>query len=301
MNLANRLGDLGEHDDAVSAADEAIGIYRTLAAQAPEVFTAPLAIALHNRSCHYHDQGRMDAALTDAEEATSLLRTLAADPTSIYPGELAEMLLNLSNRLVYVGREDDALAAALEAVAIVRAVYARQSGAAAQGLARALHAAGLRLTRLDRNEESLRFLDEAAEHYRILAEHYPVRFSSALADVLYGVARRRADLGMHGEALTATIETIDLLDDTELIRPAVRAARAPRTYAVAARLYLGGNRTEDLVHYAICASRLTGDDKAQLLDVLLRERHADPDRFDRIWHDYDGATFFGDLPPDNSM
>jgi tetratricopeptide (TPR) repeat protein len=85
-NLANRLRDLGRSEEALAAAEEAVGLYRTLAANRPDAFTPDLARSLCNLGNMLGALGRREEALARAEEAVGLYRALAAKPfTPIWP------------------------------------------------------------------------------------------------------------------------------------------------------------------------------------------------------------------------
>jgi hypothetical protein len=47
-NLADRLSELGRREEALAAAQEAAGLYRTLAGARPEAFRRDLALSLNN-------------------------------------------------------------------------------------------------------------------------------------------------------------------------------------------------------------------------------------------------------------
>ena len=68
-NLANRLSDLGEREQALAAAEEAVGLRRALAAARPEAFTPDLASSLNNLANRLSALGRPEAALAATEEA----------------------------------------------------------------------------------------------------------------------------------------------------------------------------------------------------------------------------------------
>ena len=77
-NLANRLSELGRREAALAAAEEAVGLYRELAAARPDAFRPDLAMSLNNLADSLSELGRREAALAAAEEAVGLYRELAA-------------------------------------------------------------------------------------------------------------------------------------------------------------------------------------------------------------------------------
>ena len=68
-NLAVRLCALGSREQALRAAEEAVGHYRALAEARPEAFTPDLASSLNTLANGLSDLGRREDALAAAEEA----------------------------------------------------------------------------------------------------------------------------------------------------------------------------------------------------------------------------------------
>ena len=135
---SNRLSDLGRREEALAASEEAVGLYRSLAAARPDAFTPYLALALNTLSNRLYALGRHEAALTASQKAVELYRTLAAARPNAFTPYLASSLNNLSVFLSDLGRREEALAASDEAVAIRRALAAARPDAFTPGLARSL-------------------------------------------------------------------------------------------------------------------------------------------------------------------
>jgi tetratricopeptide (TPR) repeat protein len=91
------LSDLGHREDALKAIEEAVQLYRQLAADRPAAFTPDLAMSLNNLSSDLSDLGRREDALKAIEEAVQLRRQLAADRPAAFTPDLAMSLNNLSN------------------------------------------------------------------------------------------------------------------------------------------------------------------------------------------------------------
>ena len=110
-NRSYQLNDAGGRtNEALDAAQEAIALYRELAATRPAEFTPDLARALSNFSYQLNDAGgRTNEALDVAHEAVALYRELAATRPAEFTPDLARALSNLSTRLNAVGRRDEAL------------------------------------------------------------------------------------------------------------------------------------------------------------------------------------------------
>ena len=84
-NLSAHLSAAGRNAEALTASEEAVGVYRRLAEATPERFEPDLATSLSNLSNRLSDAGRNAEALTAIEEAESLLRPYAeAAPQSLH-------------------------------------------------------------------------------------------------------------------------------------------------------------------------------------------------------------------------
>ena len=90
-SLANQsgiLGDLGRPEEALTAIEEATGIYRDLARARPDAFQPDLARSLTNQSGVLAGLGRREDALTAGQEAVTIHRELAARRPDAYRHEL---------------------------------------------------------------------------------------------------------------------------------------------------------------------------------------------------------------------
>ena len=72
-NVANHLSELGQREAALAAAQEAVQLYRPLAAARPDAFQPALASSLNNVATFFSELGQREAALAAAQEAVSLL------------------------------------------------------------------------------------------------------------------------------------------------------------------------------------------------------------------------------------
>ena len=98
-NLGVRLGELGRREDALAAADEAVRIYRQLAALRPDAFLPDLAASLNNLGNMLSDLGRREDALAATDEAVRIYRQLAALRPDAFLPDLARSLNNLGSML----------------------------------------------------------------------------------------------------------------------------------------------------------------------------------------------------------
>ena len=125
-NLAKFLRELGRREEALDAAQEAMGIRRQLAAARPDAFLPDLAMSLNNLATFLSELGRREEALDAAQEAMGIYRQLAAARPDAFLTDLAMSLNNLANRLSELGRREEALDAAQEAVATLKPFFLAQ-------------------------------------------------------------------------------------------------------------------------------------------------------------------------------
>ena len=88
-NLSVRLADLGRREEALAAIQEAVAIYRELAAARPDAFRPDLASSLNNLSLRLADLGRREEALAAIQEAVAIYRELAAARPDVFRPDLA--------------------------------------------------------------------------------------------------------------------------------------------------------------------------------------------------------------------
>ncbi|MFB9238714.1 tetratricopeptide repeat protein, partial [Plantactinospora siamensis] len=119
-NLAIRLANTGQRQQALAPAEEAVRIYRLLAEVNPDAYLPDLAMSLNNLGNRLSELGRREQALTAAEEATGIYRRLAEVNPDAYLPNLAASLNNLGNHLSGLGRREQALTPAEEATGIYR-------------------------------------------------------------------------------------------------------------------------------------------------------------------------------------
>ena len=126
-NLANRLSDVGQREEALETAREAVTLYRQLAQASPAAYLPDLAVSLNNLATFLSDVGQRQEALETAREAVTIRRQLAQANPDAYLPDLATSLNNLANRLGEVGQREEALETAREAVTLRPAARPGQS------------------------------------------------------------------------------------------------------------------------------------------------------------------------------
>ncbi|WP_329501462.1 tetratricopeptide repeat protein (plasmid) [Kitasatospora herbaricolor] len=218
-NLANRLGDLGRLEEALTAGQEAVDAYRELAHTSPDRYRPDLAMSLNNLANRLRDLGRYEEALTAGQEALDAYRELAHTRPDTYRPDLASSLNNLAIQLGDLGRYEKALAAGQEALDIRRELAHTSPDTYRPDLASSLNNLANRLGDLGRPEEALTAGQEAVDAYRELAHTSPDTYRPRLAMSLNNLANRLGDLGRYEKALTVGQEAVDIRRALARTRP----------------------------------------------------------------------------------
>jgi tetratricopeptide (TPR) repeat protein len=122
-NLGIRLSEVGRHEEALAAVEEASGLDRELAGRNPEAFRPNLASSLNNLGNRLSAVGRREQALAAVEEAAGLYRELAGRNPEAFRPNLASSLNNLGDRLKELGRAVESVSPYREAVAVLGPVF----------------------------------------------------------------------------------------------------------------------------------------------------------------------------------
>src|SRR6266487_3969376 len=218
-NLGLRLSALGRPADALPPAEEAVAIYRDMAAADPDRYRPKLANALTNRGVRFSQVGRPDATVGPTEEAIAIYRDLAAANPGRYRPDLADALTNLGAWFWELGRPADSMVADQEAVAIYRDLAAANPGRYRSGLAGALTNLGVTLSESGRAAEALEPDEEAVAIYRDLAAADPDRYRPDLAGALTNLGARFSELGQAAEAAGPTEEAVAIYRDLAAVNP----------------------------------------------------------------------------------
>lgn len=219
-NLGAYLGDIGRYDDALTAVEEAVELFRDLADTDTGAGLADLAAGSHNLARALGAVGRWDEAVAAGQEAVTLYRRLARDRPATYSADLGKALNNLAVGMTEVGKRPDAVALLDEAIDLFRRVSEANTSSFLPDLAGALRNRAVDLRELDRLDESLAAAQEAvvlntqisltrAGHLGKLAKSLVT-----LADVLERLDRPDDAAAAYAEA-EATIERFAELGDTD--------------------------------------------------------------------------------------
>ncbi len=202
------LSQLGRPAEALPVAEQAVAIYRELAAVNPDRYRPDLAASLSNLGVTFSELGRPADALPAEQEAVAIRRELAAvNPDRYRPG-LALSLSNLGSRFSELGRPADALPAEQEAVATFRELAAVNPDRYRPDLAASLSNLGIRFSELGRPGDSQPVTEEAVAIRRELAELYPDRYRPDLARSLLNLGEWFSRLGRPADALSVTQEAV---------------------------------------------------------------------------------------------
>jgi tetratricopeptide (TPR) repeat protein len=194
QRVAVMLVDQGRLADARPFAEEAVNLFRELAAASPDEYRPGLAASLSNLSILLSRLGLAGEALPPMEEAATLYRDLAAASLDPYRPDLAKSLDNLGVMRSGLGSTADARTVSEEAVTIYRDLAAARPGQYHDGLARSLSNLSNRLRELGQDTAARTAAQEAFAIRRALAAADPDRYRPDLAASLdnLGVLLREA-------------------------------------------------------------------------------------------------------------
>jgi len=213
------LSQLGRPAEALPATEEAVAVYRELAAANPDRYRPELALSLANLGVRFSELGRPVEALPVTEEAVGVYRELAAaDPDRFRP-ELAGSLANVGVHFWELGRPADALSATEEAVAVYRELAAANPDEYRLDLAGSLSNLGTHFSALGRLAEALDAEQEAVAVYRELAAANPDRYRPDLARSLSNLGAHFSELGRPVEALPVTEEAVAVYRELAAVNP----------------------------------------------------------------------------------
>ncbi len=207
--LAEHHWRAGRHSEALATADQAIEVYRRLAADSP-AYRPDLSTALAAQSDHLAETGRSSRALEVAHEAVDIAESAARSDPYAFRLVLAMALSTLSNRLADLGRHREALSAVTEAITLSRQIAEMNPDAILPGLATMLNNQGTALRETGRPAEAVHALEEAVLICRELARTGHDAAVPGLASTLLNLGAALSETGRHGEALSTAEEAVTL-------------------------------------------------------------------------------------------
>jgi len=211
-NLANRLSDAGQREEALRIAGEAVKLYSELATANPDAFRPGLAICLNTLAVRLSETGQRQEALNIAGKAVKLYRELAdANPDAFRPG-LAMSLNNLANSLSEVGLREEALNIAGKAVAIRRELATANPDAFRPDLAMSLNNLAAMFSEAGQHDAALNIAGEVGAIRRELAAANPDAFRPDLAGSLNNLAIALSEAGQREQALRVARESATIYE-----------------------------------------------------------------------------------------
>ena len=244
-NLSIRLFDVGERNEALEAAREAVELYRGLAEASPAAYTPRLAASLNNLANCLSAVGEHNEALEAAREAVRLRRALAEAFPAAYTPDLAMSLNNLANCLSAVGEHNEALEAAREAVRLRRALAEAFPAAYTPDLAMSLNNLANCLSAVGERGEALVAVREAVRLRRALAEASPAAYTPDLAMSLSNLANCLSAVGERNEALVSAREAVELYRGLAEASPQAYIPDLVRSLKTLARILVDSGYSEE--------------------------------------------------------
>jgi hypothetical protein len=187
-NLAVRLANNGQHQEALQTTQAAAGIRRRLARAKPDVYEPDWAMSLNNLANRLAKDGQHQAALQTAQEAADIYRRLVQAKPDIYEPDLAGSLNNLANRLSEDGQHQAALQTVQAAADIYRRLAQANPAAYEPYLAMSLNTLASRLSEDGQHQAALQTAQEAVDIYNRLAQANPAAYNAKLANSLATLA-----------------------------------------------------------------------------------------------------------------
>ena len=289
-NMAIRLSEVGQRNEALEAAREAMRLRRALAEDSPQAYTPRLAMSLNNLANRLSEVGERNGALEAAREAVELYRGLAEDSPQAYTPDLAASLNNLANYLSEVGERNEALVAAREAVELYRGLAEASPAAYTPDLAMSLNNLAIRLSEVGDRNGALEAAREAVRLHRALAEDSPQVYTPDLAASLNNLANYLYEVGERNEALEAAREAVELYRGLAKDSPAAYTPRLAGSLNNLAGILAADGRSEEAqavfvegidrfspgVRAQLLVARATWrDDGGEAGDVVAAAREAD--------------------------
>jgi tetratricopeptide (TPR) repeat protein len=220
--LAEALGTLGlqyagsgSHQKAIDPAQDAVRIYRQLAAHDPNKweYIDQLIISLMNLSGDYSWCGRATEAIATAEEAVTLSRTLlTADESASNLERLASATGNAARRYFLSGQAQTAIVRVKEAVRLDRSLHEREPRRSPDHLAAELQSLAQMLDYTRHHDAAVSAAEEAVDNYRRLAAADPNTYTRLLGIALADLSGMRHMAGApESEVREAAEEAANLL------------------------------------------------------------------------------------------
>ena len=208
--LGTVQSDLGQREAARASFEEALGIYRRLAAQRPAAFERDVAGTLNNLGNVQTGLGEREAARASYEEALEIRRRLAAQHPAAFEPDVAGTLNNLGTVQSDLGEREAGRASFEEALPIYRRLAAQHSAAFEPDVAMTLNNLGNVQSGLGEREAARASYEEALEIRRRLAAQHPAAFEPDVAMTLNNLGNVQSDLGEREAARVSFEEALPI-------------------------------------------------------------------------------------------
>ncbi|GIE36841.1 hypothetical protein Ait01nite_098860 [Actinoplanes italicus] len=262
---ATRLANAGRFEQALTATQDAVGIYRQLGAADAATYLPALAGALVDAGFCLIEMGRHRDSMGSSTEAADLYRTLVRADAS-HRGGLATALDNLGIAHTELNQPELALEPVREALEIRRALAEDQPSRYRTPLAASLINLGTLASRLGRRDDALAYTADAAAIYRDLTATDPDAYLPDLAMALANVATYTSEMGRLREAFGPAREALEIRRRLATANPgAYRPALAASLNSLGVLWSLAGrpDRALEPAEEAVIAYRsLAGTDPA---------------------------------------
>jgi len=194
-NKARILLAMSDPEGARDTSEEAVNIFRELAARNPNEFLPGLALALNGQMAALGTLGDADGAFSAGEEALAILDGLASRHPDSYVHKFAEAVMNFGGTLRMFGRLREAIDATSHSVEICRSLVARDPDVFLPDLARGLVNLGLMLTESGSAAKALGPAREAVSIWRVVSAKDRRGYLADLALSQYNLSNTYARLG----------------------------------------------------------------------------------------------------------
>jgi hypothetical protein len=217
--LSTRLAQAGKLDQAIAPAQQAVTIYRDLAAADPGRHRPDLAAALANFGVRLHRLGHLPDAVAAAEEAITIRREFAQADPGRHLTDLAISLSNLGADFAELGKPSEALTAVQEAVGIHRQLAEINPGRYLDKLAGSLVNLAAMFSMVGETADARSSAEEAAGIFFVLARAHPDQYLPELATSLATLGALLADLGHVRDAFLPSAHAVALYRQLAEINP----------------------------------------------------------------------------------
>ncbi|MCX7279492.1 MAG: tetratricopeptide repeat protein [Burkholderiales bacterium] len=221
LSLSLAQSQVGQPEAALLAAQQAEALYRRLAEQQPDVFTADLGRALNNLAFMHSNLAQAKAAVLAGLQAVALYAGLVAQQPEAFTPDWAVAQLNLAKAQIELGQLGEALHTVNQSIILYRGLVEQQPDVYSMNLARSLNNLAYIHSQQGQSQAALQSALEAVELYRTLAAQRPDLFTSELAFSLFNLTKSQVELGQFQMALPVAQEALDLHQQLARQRPEV--------------------------------------------------------------------------------